>query len=108
MILDSLPIPYETTLFSLQQRISDEQIANILSGNDARASNQKILNCLIEQVTCEEDILDLCTSLAKIEKAPPRLIHIIEQLRRGTYCTTNGTCIESKLFLFRHHEKFTS
>ena len=94
-ILDSLPVPYETTLCSLQQSLTDEQIANILSDDDARAINQKILNCLIERVICEEDILDLCTSLAKIEKAPPRLISVIEQLRRGTFFRTNGTCIDS-------------
>ena len=86
-ILDSLPV----SLCSLQQSLTDEQIANILSDDDARAINQKILNCLIERVICEEDILDLCTSLAKIEKAPPRLISVIEQLRRGVFFSTNGT-----------------
>jgi len=85
ILLDSLPIQYETTLCSLQQSLSDDQIATILSDTtDARASNQKILNCLIEQVKCEEDILDLCARLERISNAPERLIRTIEQLRRGT------------------------
>jgi len=84
IILDSLPIPYETTLSSLQQSLSDDQIATILSGStDDRAINQKIFNCLIELVKCEEDILDLCTSLERITNAPERLVRTIEQLRRG-------------------------
>jgi len=92
MILDSLP--YETTLVSLEQSLSVEQIASILTDNDARTINQKILNCLIERVAREEDILDLCTSLDKIEKAPPSLTSVIEQLRRGKLFRTIGRCIK--------------
>jgi len=85
IILDSLPIHYEATLLSLQQSLSDDQIATILAGStDYRVNNQKILNYLIELVKCEEDILDLCTSLERITNAPKRLVRTIEQLRRGT------------------------
>ena len=82
-LLDNLPENFESSLGRLQQIFSDEQICDILSIQEPRASNQKILNCLIERVTCEEDVLDLCSNLDKI-MGSQALASIVEELRKGT------------------------
>ena len=81
-LLDNLPENYESSLACLQQILSDEQICDILSVQKARGCNQKILNCLIERVHCEEDVLDLCSHLEKI-MGSQTLVSIVEELRTG-------------------------
>lgn len=81
-LLDNMPENYESSLACLQQILSDEQICDILSGPEARSCNQKILTCLIERVSCEEDVLDLCSNLEKI-MGSPALVSIVEELRKG-------------------------
>ena len=81
-LLDNLPENYESSLACLQQILTDDQICDILSVPEARACNQKILNCLIEQVHSEEDVLDLCSHLEKI-MGSQALVDIVEELRKG-------------------------
>ena len=81
-LLDNMPENYELSLARLQQLFSDEQICDILGRPEARSCNQKILNCLIERVSCEEDVLDLCSHLEKI-MGSPALVGIVEELQEG-------------------------
>ena len=81
-LLNNMPENFESSLAHLQQILSDEQICDILSVPEARACNQKILSCLIERVTCEEDVLDLCSNLEKITGSPA-LVGIVKELRTG-------------------------
>ena len=81
-LLDNMPENFESSLASLQHIFTDEQICDILSVPGARSCNQKILSCLIECVSCEEDVLDLCSHLEKI-MGSPALVSIVEELRKG-------------------------
>ena len=88
-LLDNLPENYESSLARLQQILSDDQICDILSVQEVRGCNQKILNCLIEQVHCEEDVLDLCSHLEKI-MGSQTLVSIVKELRTGM---NKGVCV---------------
>ena len=82
-LLNNMPESYESSLASLQQILTDAQICDILTNpEEARTCNQKILNCLIEKVDCEEDVLDLCSHLEQIKESKD-LRSIIEELRTG-------------------------
>ena len=80
-ILQCFPENYGATLESVQNSFSDTQICDILSLT--RGHNEKILNCLIEQLKNKEDLLDFCANLEKIPDASASLKTIVEQLRKG-------------------------
>lgn len=82
-ILACFPENYGSTIECLQSYIDDSDIAQIVSLPSGH--NQKILDCLIQKVKREEDLLDFCEVLDKISEAPPLLKLIVEQIRKGTY-----------------------
>jgi len=78
-----MPDDYEQSVGKLQNHISDDQICDILTcTSNWQAGNNKILNCLIEKLTCKEDLLDFCDQLEKITTSND-LIVIIEELKTG-------------------------
>ena len=62
-ILHMMPDEYELSVGKLVNYISDEQIGTILSSSNASVANKLILDCLIERISCKEELLDLCDQL---------------------------------------------
>ena len=61
-----MPCDYELTVGKLLKYINDDQICAILSSGNSTIANKLILDCLIERMTCREELLDLCDQLEKI------------------------------------------
>ena len=61
-----MPDDYELTVGKLLNYISDDQICVILSSSNSTIANKIILDCLIERMSCREDLLDLCHQLENI------------------------------------------
>ena len=61
-----MPCDYELTVGKLLNYINDDQICAILSSGNSTIANKLILDCLIERMTCREELLDLCDQLEKI------------------------------------------
>ena len=72
------------TVSNLERHLTDTDIANILSCPNATSANKMILDSLIMQMKCKEDLLDLCDQLEKIGVSPD-MNNIIHDLRNGTY-----------------------
>ena len=65
-ILHMMPDDYELSVGKLVNYISDDQIGTILSSSNASVANKLILDCLIERISCKEELLDLCDQLESI------------------------------------------
>ena len=65
-ILHMMPDEYELSVGKLVDYISDDQIGTILSSSNASVANKLILDCLIERISCKEELLDLCDQLESI------------------------------------------
>ena len=61
-----MPDEYELTVGKLQDYISFDQICSILSSSNSTSANKIILDCLIERISCREELLDLCQQLENI------------------------------------------
>ena len=61
-----MPDDYELTVGKLVNCISDDQICTILSSSNPTVANKIILDCLIERMSCREELLDLSDQLEKI------------------------------------------
>ena len=81
-ILRLMPDDYILTIGKLQDYIDDDQICAILSCTNHTIANKMILDCLIERMSCGEDLLDLCTQLEGITSSHDLKI-IIKELRHG-------------------------
>ena len=82
-IIACLPGNYEATIGTLQNHFSDSDICDILSLDSGH--NQKILNCLILKLKTKEDLLDLSSSLEKIDGTHSSMKRIIKQIRKGDH-----------------------
>ena len=80
-----MPNDYEPTLEKLKNFISDEQICNILSSNGSAIANKIMLDCAIEQISCGEELLDLCDQLDNISASHDLKI-VVNKIRFGKYC----------------------
>jgi len=90
-IVQSLPSDYEKTLQVVQDNLSDDQICDVLAAPNYTIANKTILNCLMETMKCEGDVLDFCDQLENISLLlpdPDSLASIISDLRRGL-CTAH-------------------
>ena len=65
-ILHLMPDEYELSVGKLVNYISDDQIGTILSSSNASVANKLILDCLIERISCKEELLDLCDQLESV------------------------------------------
>ena len=81
-ILRLMPDDYELTVGKLQDYISFNQICFILSSSNSTIANKLILDCLIERMSCREEILDLCDQLECITTSHDMKI-VINELRLG-------------------------
>jgi len=81
-ILEALPGDYQQTLHKLQDTLTDDQICSVLHCSNSSAANRMIFDCLIDNLKCKEDMLDLCNQLDRLTNSPS-LLHIISELRNG-------------------------
>ena len=84
-----MPDNYEQSVGKLQNYISDDQICMILSSSNSTTANKMILDCLIERMSCREELLDLCAQLDIISTSP-QLNMLISEIRSGE-CGTCGS-----------------
>ena len=61
-----MPDDYEITVGKIQDYITDDQISAILGTSNSSVANKMIVDCLIERISCREELLDLCDQLEKI------------------------------------------
>ncbi|XP_065885277.1 uncharacterized protein [Dysidea avara] len=81
-ILQLMPDNYERSVGKLQNYISDDQICMILSSSNSTTANKIILDCLIERMSCREELLDLCDQLETISTSH-QLMKVISEIRSG-------------------------
>ena len=81
-ILHLLPDEYELTVGKLLDYISDDKICAILSSGNSAIANKIILDCLIERITCKEELLDLCHQLENVAPSHDLKV-IIDEIRFG-------------------------
>ena len=81
-ILHLMPDEYQLSIGKLVKYISDDQIGTILSSSNASVANKLILNCLIERISCKEELLDLCDQLESIIISHDLKV-IINEIRQG-------------------------
>jgi len=77
-----MPGNYEQSIGILQNFISDDQICMILSSSNSTAANKIILDCLIERMSCREELLNLCNQLETIT-ASHQMMMVISEIRSG-------------------------
>ena len=77
-----MPNNYELSIGKLMNYISDDQICAILSSSNSTIANKIILDCLIERMSCREELLDLCDQLENITTSHDLKI-VINKLRLG-------------------------
>ena len=77
-----MPDNYEQSVGKLQKYISDDQICMILSSSNSTTANKIILDCLIERMSCREELLDLCDQLETIS-ASHQMMMVVSQIRSG-------------------------
>ena len=78
-----MPDDYMNTVNQLERNLTGDHIGSILACSNVFTANQRILDCLIEQLNAKEDVLDLCSWLGRIDDAP-LLSGTIEDLKKGT------------------------
>ena len=81
-ILQLMPDNHEQSVGKLQNYISDDQICMILSSSNSTTANKMILDCLIERMSCKEELLDLCAQLETISTSH-QLNMLISEIRSG-------------------------
>ena len=70
------------TVSKLERHLTDTDIVDIISSPSETFANKMILDSLIMQMKCKEDLLDLCDQLEKISVSPD-MNRIIHDLRNG-------------------------
>ena len=82
-----MPDNYEQNIEMLQNYISDDQICMILTSSNSTTANKIILDCLIERISCREELFDLCDHLETISTSH-QLMMVINEIRSGMYICT--------------------
>ncbi|XP_065903832.1 uncharacterized protein [Dysidea avara] len=81
VLVRSMPDDYMNTVNRLERHLTGDHIGSILECVSVFTANQRILDCLIEQLNDKEDVLDLCGWLSRIDDAP-LLTTAIEDLKK--------------------------
>ena len=81
-ILHLMPDEYGLTVDKLLHYISDNQISAILNSSNSNIANKKILDCLVERMSCREDLIDLCHQLEIITTSHDMKM-VINEIRLG-------------------------
>ena len=79
-ILSNMPNDYEQTTQSLERFLCDRHISLICECPNVTDANEAILECLIENATFKEHIVEFCERLLLIRDAP-KLTHVVKNLR---------------------------
>ena len=77
-----MPDDYMNTVSQLERHLTGDNIGRILECKDVFTANQRILDCLIEQINTKEGLLDFCEQLNSITNAPA-LTAVIERVKKG-------------------------
>ena len=65
-----MPDDYMNTVSQLERHLTGDHIGSILECRDVFTANQRILDCLIEQINDQEGLLDFCDSLSIVNDGP--------------------------------------
>ena len=82
VLVRSMPNDYMNTVSQLECHLTGDHIGSILECKDTVTANQRILDCLIEQINTKEGLLDFCNWLSAIINAP-ELTAAIKELNKG-------------------------
>ena len=77
-----MPNDFELTIEKLQNYFSDDQICVILSSSNPTVANKIILDCLVEVMSCKEELLALCDQLELIAASLDLKI-VLNKIRSG-------------------------
>ena len=84
VLVRSMPDDYMNTVSQLECHLTGDHIGSILECKDVFTANQRILNCLIEQINTNEGLLDFCEQLKSITNTPA-LTAVIERVKKGSH-----------------------
>ena len=77
-----MPEQYELTVGQLQKHVSDEQICAILSSSSSLDANRMILDCLMDRLSSNVDLLDFCDQLENISPLHEMKV-LMNEIRSG-------------------------
>ena len=92
VLVRSMPDDYMNTVSQLERHLTGDHIGSILECSDVFTANQRILDCLIEQIDTKEGLLDIFEQLNSIRNAPA-LTAAIESVKKGSYIVCIYLCI---------------
>ena len=78
-----MPDDYMNTVNQLERHLTGDHIGSILECRDVFTANQRILDCLIEQINTKEGLLDLFEQLNSITNTPT-LTTVIDNVKKGS------------------------
>ena len=84
VLVRSMPDDYMNTVSQLECHLTGDHIGSILECRDVFTANQRILDCLIEQINTKEGLLDFCEQLNSITNTPA-LTAVIENVKKGNH-----------------------
>ena len=85
VLLRSMPDDYMNTMSQLEHHLTGDHIGSILECRDVFTANQRILDCLIEQINTKESLLDFCNWL-NIVTNTPAWAAALNKLKNGLQC----------------------
>ena len=84
VLVRSMPDDYMNSVSQLERHLTGDHIGTILECKDVLTANQRILDCLIEQINTKEGLLDFCERLNSINNVPA-LTAAVQSVSKGTY-----------------------
>ena len=85
-LVRSMPDDYMNTVSQLERYLTGDHIGSILECRDVFTANQRVLDCLIEQINTKEGLLDFCEQLNSITNSPA-LTAVIKSVKKGNVHT---------------------
>ena len=81
-LVRSMPEDYMNTIGKLESHLSGDHIGSILECKNVFTANQRILDCVIEQICTEQELLNFCDWFKDSVNAP-LLSATVEIIRKG-------------------------
>ena len=79
-----MPDDYMNTVSQLERHLTGDHIGSILECRDVFTANQRILDCLIEQIKTKEGLLDFCDQLNSLTNVPA-LSAVTQDIKKGNH-----------------------
>ena len=79
-----MPDDYMNTVSQLERHLTGDHIGSILECGDVFTANQRIVDCLIEQINTKEGLIDFCDQLNSITNTPA-LTAALESVMKGNH-----------------------